>query len=183
MIPYVCILKQKNKLNSFKYIPSSLLCWPPPRGTLRNLKFLSWAWAGNWEEIQGSPFLTWWRGSSSPPNLLGSPVKAYPCLLRLVWKLNESTCHQANINCKELLGINLLKSQFTHLKKKMGSAINYTCIHRVLLRIKGKNYLRLKWEKQLSTSRAYAAQRFKRHSTWAGGKILEVTPIFVQKVE
>ena len=120
MIPYVCILKQKNKLNSFKYIPSSLLCWPPPRGTLRNLKFLSWAWAGNWEEIQGSPFLTWWRGSSSPPNLLGSPVKAYPCLLRLVWKLNESTCHQANINCKELLGINLLKSQFTHLKKKNG---------------------------------------------------------------
>ena len=120
MIPYVCILKQKNKLNSFKYIPSSLLCWPPPRGTLRNLKFLSWAWAGNWEEIQGSPFLTWWRGSSSPPNLLGSPVKAYPCLLRLVWKLNESTCHQANINCKELLGINLLKSKFTHLKKKWG---------------------------------------------------------------
>lgn len=131
MIPYVCILKQKNKLNSFKYIPSSLLCWPPPLGALRKPRFLSWAWAEN-RGNTGQPIselaTRWFLISSQPPGL---PCKG----LSLSSKASVEIKREHLLVTKQILteknycGINPLKSQFTHLKKKKNGECDPLYLH------------------------------------------------------
>lgn len=107
----------RREINLFGHIQGSPLCWSHH---CRHEEDSS-PWAGDWEAMQGISRTRFWLGliSSHPPELI-CQAQPWGCLRRLVWKLNESIYLPPSkyLTERDCYGINFLKSQFTHLKKK-----------------------------------------------------------------